>query len=41
MPFTEDIKAVKTMIEKSVGNGGDDNPEDVLGALDKALELDF
>jgi hypothetical protein len=34
MPFTEDIKVVKAMIEKSVCNGGDDYPEDVLGALD-------
>jgi len=29
------------MIMKSVAEGGGDYPEDVLGALDKALEFDF
>jgi len=29
------------MMMKSKADGGNDYPEDVLGALDKALEFDF
>tara|TARA_B110000285_G_C14571016_1_gene357834 strand:+ start:209 stop:541 length:333 start_codon:yes stop_codon:yes gene_type:complete len=34
MDFTEDHQAVKDMISKSEAKGGDDTPEDVIGALD-------
>jgi hypothetical protein len=41
MSFTKEIKSVKEMIMKSKADGGDDYPEDVLGALDHALKFDF
>ena len=41
MQFTEDLGSVKDMISKSVAEGGDDNAEDVLGALDEALKFEF
>jgi len=39
--FTEDIESVETFIHSLVANGGGDTPEDVLGGLNQALNLNW
>ena len=39
LDYTEDIQKVKEKIKKSKAMGGGDIPEDVTGALERALEF--
>lgn len=41
VPFTEDISIVQNTLKNTKALGGSDQPEDVAGALQKVLELDW
>lgn len=41
MDFTEDIDIIKNFIAKIPCLGGGDEPEDLTGALEKALKMNW
>lgn len=40
-PFTNDLQLVQTTLKGARASGGDDNAEDIAGALEKVLELEW